>query len=301
MARAMHGCGWRSPAAAPRRSRSDRRRIRAASAHQRGRDRRGAARRARLRSTIRSRCSRFVLATAGARAGLSDRELLLLPLHPQRRASTPATSGSPPPTATRARCNFAYGEQPSDWNDDPHEPPCGARRGAGRHGREARAAGLSGQRIAAARASPSRSTICRRSSRRPACSRADEKFLGPVFDEFGIRFFLVFNTRLKIFHFLLDETVPVADAVCRRQGQRPHPDRQAHRLCVLSVRRPENPDRRERAAVAAQHLPSTGRSTSCRRISSRARRCATRSSRPIPASKARSTGSAISPTAPAAI
>jgi hypothetical protein len=31
--------------------------------------------------------------------------------------------------------------------------------------------------------------------------RADETFLGPVFDESGIRFFLLFNSRLKLFHF----------------------------------------------------------------------------------------------------
>ena len=40
----------------------------------------------------------------------------------------------------------------------------------------------------------------------------DEKFLGPIFDESGIRFFLVYNAKLKIFHYILDETVPVADA-----------------------------------------------------------------------------------------
>jgi hypothetical protein len=40
---------------------------------------------------------------------------------------------------------------------------------------------------------------------------ADEQFLGPVFDESGIRFFLIFNKRLKIFHYVLDETVKVAD------------------------------------------------------------------------------------------
>lgn len=39
----------------------------------------------------------------------------------------------------------------------------------------------------------------------------DEAFIGPVFDESGIRFFLVYNSRLKIFHYLLDETVTVAD------------------------------------------------------------------------------------------
>jgi hypothetical protein len=40
---------------------------------------------------------------------------------------------------------------------------------------------------------------------------ATEKFIGPVFDESGIRFFLVFDQKLKIFHFILDETVEVAD------------------------------------------------------------------------------------------
>lgn len=39
----------------------------------------------------------------------------------------------------------------------------------------------------------------------------DDQYLGPVFDESGIRFFLVFNRELRIFHYLLDETVPVAD------------------------------------------------------------------------------------------
>src|SRR5262249_51500633 len=40
---------------------------------------------------------------------------------------------------------------------------------------------------------------------------SDEEFLGPVFDESGLRFFFVFNKHLKAFHFILDETVAVAD------------------------------------------------------------------------------------------
>jgi hypothetical protein len=40
---------------------------------------------------------------------------------------------------------------------------------------------------------------------------ADERFLGPIFDESAIRFFLVFNTRLKVFHYLLDDSFGVAD------------------------------------------------------------------------------------------
>ena len=39
----------------------------------------------------------------------------------------------------------------------------------------------------------------------------DEKFIGPIFDESAIRFFLVFNTKLKVFHYILDETQKVAD------------------------------------------------------------------------------------------
>ena len=38
-----------------------------------------------------------------------------------------------------------------------------------------------------------------------------ERYLGPVFDESGIRFFLVFRPEERQFLFVLDETVPVAD------------------------------------------------------------------------------------------
>jgi len=38
-----------------------------------------------------------------------------------------------------------------------------------------------------------------------------EKFIGPIFDESGVRFFLIYNPKLKIFHYILDETVAVAD------------------------------------------------------------------------------------------
>ena len=39
----------------------------------------------------------------------------------------------------------------------------------------------------------------------------DEKFIGPIFYESAIRFFLVYNSKLKVFHYILDETVKVAD------------------------------------------------------------------------------------------
>jgi hypothetical protein len=43
----------------------------------------------------------------------------------------------------------------------------------------------------------------------PNAITPEEIYIGPVFDDSAIRFFLVFNTRLKIFHYILDETVKV--------------------------------------------------------------------------------------------
>ena len=82
----------------------------------------------------------------------------------------------------------------------------------------------------------------------------NEKFIGPVFDESGIRFFLVFDPGLKIFHYILDETVKVADEFFSDPKQRPHSDRQAHRLCLLPrpPARSENPDRRLRGQCPRQ-------------------------------------------------
>jgi hypothetical protein len=45
----------------------------------------------------------------------------------------------------------------------------------------------------------------------PTVIGPNEKFIGPIFDESAIRFFLVYNSKLKIFHYILDETVKVAD------------------------------------------------------------------------------------------
>ena len=39
----------------------------------------------------------------------------------------------------------------------------------------------------------------------------DEKYLGPMFDDSGMRFFLMFNPTLKIFHYILDETVRIPE------------------------------------------------------------------------------------------
>ena len=49
-------------------------------------------------------------------------------------------------------------------------------------------------------------------ARPPASALApDEDYIGTTFDESAIRFFLVFDKKLKIFHFILDETIKVAD------------------------------------------------------------------------------------------
>ena len=45
----------------------------------------------------------------------------------------------------------------------------------------------------------------------PGSLSPDEQFIGPVFDESAVRFFLVFNVRLKLFHYILDETTQPAD------------------------------------------------------------------------------------------
>jgi hypothetical protein len=45
----------------------------------------------------------------------------------------------------------------------------------------------------------------------PQALAPDEQFIGPVFDESGVRFFLLFNAKLKIFLYVLDETVAPAD------------------------------------------------------------------------------------------
>lgn len=45
----------------------------------------------------------------------------------------------------------------------------------------------------------------------PAALYTNERFIGPVFDDSAVRFFLVFNPKLKLFHYILDETIPLAD------------------------------------------------------------------------------------------
>jgi hypothetical protein len=43
----------------------------------------------------------------------------------------------------------------------------------------------------------------------------DETFLGPVADESGIRFLLTFDEKLKIFHYVLDQSAPIGDELVK--------------------------------------------------------------------------------------
>ncbi|MFL6797326.1 MAG: hypothetical protein ACJ8F3_07930 [Xanthobacteraceae bacterium] len=45
----------------------------------------------------------------------------------------------------------------------------------------------------------------------PQAIGPDEQFIGPMMDDSGIRFFLIFNPKLKLFHYILDETTRVPD------------------------------------------------------------------------------------------
>jgi hypothetical protein len=46
-----------------------------------------------------------------------------------------------------------------------------------------------------------------------AALKPSERFIGPVFDDSAVRFFLVFDTELKLFHYILDETIKPADVL----------------------------------------------------------------------------------------
>jgi hypothetical protein len=74
---------------------------------------------------------------------------------------------------------------------------------------------------------------------------SDEQFIGPVFDESALRFFLLFNSRLKLFLYVLDETVsdtltPAAGnariLIDRRTGFAFYRDHKRDRKILIGVR-----------------------------------------------------------------
>jgi hypothetical protein len=120
---------------------------------------------------------------------------------------------------------------------------------------------------------------------------SDERFIGPIFDESGVRFLLVYNQKLKAFHYLLDETItpnetltpsPSADRILigKRTGFAFYRDHKLDRKILIGV-----------------YEGNSARSTSCLTTSSRATRCATPSSMSRRSSRAASTATAPRSTA----
>jgi hypothetical protein len=119
----------------------------------------------------------------------------------------------------QGKVNFAYNERPADWNADPknHHAVLGAEQGV-----TVEKAGALAYRVTHAGKTVTFALNDLSGVKPPPDTmRADETFLGPVFDESGIRFFLVFNSRLKLFHFILDETTPVAEQFVTPKGGGP--------------------------------------------------------------------------------
>lgn len=80
----------------------------------------------------------------------------------------------------------------------------------------------------------------------PEAVQKGETYIGPVFDESGIRFFLVFHEELKVFMFILDESAPASDqynvpvvsdrlSIGIRSGFAFYADRYANRKILVGV------------------------------------------------------------------
>ncbi len=113
----------------------------------------------------------------------------------------------------QGKLSFSYGEQPSDRNNTPesHYATLGAAEGV-----EVTKVAPLAYRVAFSESPGGKSVTfvlndLSRVKPAPELLKADETFLGPIFDESGIRFFLIFNARLRVFHYLLDETFGIAD------------------------------------------------------------------------------------------
>lgn len=79
--------------------------------------------------------------------------------------------------------------------------------------------------------------------------RPQDHYFGPVFDDSGVRFFLIFDRKRKTFRYILDETIPVADelvplrlstrlVIGRRTGVVFYDDRLTKRKILVGVFRP---------------------------------------------------------------
>lgn len=80
----------------------------------------------------------------------------------------------------------------------------------------------------------------------PGAVLPEETYIGPVFDDSAVRFFLVFNRRLRVFHYVLDETGPPTEGflgmrenertlIGKRTGFAYYLDRRADRKILIGV------------------------------------------------------------------
>jgi hypothetical protein len=107
--------------------------------------------------------------------------------------------------------NFAYFQKYTEWRsgDDPYYKLLGAQDGVSvkKAGRLAYDIAYKGRSV--------RFNLVDLSNVKPPESKLgkNEKYIGPVFDESGIQFYLVFNPAQKIFHYVLNEEVPVGESL----------------------------------------------------------------------------------------
>lgn len=114
-----------------------------------------------------------------------------------------------PGARDRGEVYFSYGEEVTDWNRDPPDrfAALGPTQGVTVEREAPLVYRVSHDGKSVTFALNDLSAV----KPPPGLLRADERYIGPVFDESAIRFFLVFNSRLRIFHYILDETQGVAD------------------------------------------------------------------------------------------
>ncbi len=146
----------------------------------------------------------------------------------------------------RGKLHFAYSALPSDLDPAPRVRYVAL---DGGHGVTVEKLGALSYRVAYAGKSVVFALNDLSQVRPPAGTvGADERFLGPIFDESAIRFFLVFNTRLKVFHYVLDDSAGVADqfvtaktseriTIGRRTGFAFYRDDRGRRILIGVLRR----------------------------------------------------------------
>ena len=194
----------------------------------------------------------------------------------------PATSGSTPAIATTARRIFAYFEDTAQWYEDAEVKH---RVLDSSHGVTVEKVEPLVYRVSYQGKSVMFALNDLRGVKPPAGALGpDEIFSGRSSTSPRSASFCVFNRKLKIFHYVLDETGTVPDQFFSPHEARPHPGRQAHRLCVLpgSSAEPEDPDRRVRGQHARQQLFRRAVRPASRQFHRGRDACATRSSRVRP-------------------